>query len=60
VQPIPANDRQVMGFVLWVSAQGRAAILAVHTRRTPLAPDVDLAALAEGTRGYAHHLRALC
>jgi ribosome biogenesis ATPase len=29
---------------------GRAAILAALTRRTPLAPDVDLAALGAGPR----------
>ncbi|KAK9825828.1 hypothetical protein WJX81_000622 [Elliptochloris bilobata] len=32
--------------------EGREAILAVHTRRTPLAPDVDLVALAASTPGY--------
>lgn len=33
------------------SADERASILQVLTRRTPLAPDVDLGALAEGTGG---------
>ena len=31
---------------------GREAILAVHTKKVPLAPDVDLAVLARGTPGF--------
>jgi len=34
-------------------AVGRQAILAIHTRRIPLAPDVDLAAIALGTPGFS-------
>ena len=42
------------------NAAGRAAILAVHTRRTPLAPDVDLqvafrACLASVADRSCHH-----
>ena len=33
--------------------RGREAILRVHTRKVPLAPDVDLAVLARGTPGFA-------
>ncbi|KAK9807627.1 hypothetical protein WJX72_004612 [[Myrmecia] bisecta] len=33
-------------------AAARAAVFAVHTKRTPLAPDVDLQALAAATEGY--------
>jgi cell division protease FtsH len=32
-------------------AKGRAAILKVHTRDKPLAPDVDLEKIAPGTPG---------
>jgi cell division protease FtsH len=32
---------------------GREAILAIHTRRLPLAPDVSLAALARGSPGFS-------
>ena len=32
---------------------GRRAILAIHTRKTPLAEDVDLAVIARGTPGLA-------
>jgi len=32
--------------------RGREAILAVHTKKVPLAPDVDLAVLARGTPGF--------
>ncbi len=40
---------------------GRREILAVHTRAMPLAPDVDLAALAMETHGYVGaDLAALC
>jgi transitional endoplasmic reticulum ATPase len=40
---------------------GRREILAVHCRTMPLAPDVDLDALAEATMGYvAADLAALC
>lgn len=34
-------------------AAGRRAILGVHMRRTPVAPDISLAALAERTHGCA-------
>jgi transitional endoplasmic reticulum ATPase len=41
--------------------QGRREILAVHSRAMPLAPDVDLAALAAATHGYVGaDLAALC
>ncbi len=33
--------------------RGREAILHVHTRKVPLAPDVDLAVIARGTPGFA-------
>ena len=33
--------------------KGREAILAVHTRKVPLGPDVDLATIARGTPGFA-------
>src|SRR5882762_2718944 len=33
--------------------RGREAILRVHTKRVPLAPDVDLAVIARGTPGFA-------
>ena len=33
--------------------RGRHAILKVHARRTPLAPDVNLEVIARGTPGYA-------
>ncbi|HEX7603521.1 MAG TPA: ATP-dependent zinc metalloprotease FtsH [Polyangiaceae bacterium] len=33
--------------------RGREAILRVHTKRTPLAPDVDLETIARGTPGFA-------
>ena len=33
--------------------KGREAILAVHTRKTPLGPDVDLSVIARGTPGLA-------
>jgi cell division protease FtsH len=33
--------------------RGRAAILGVHTKRTPLSPDVDLETIARGTPGFA-------
>jgi transitional endoplasmic reticulum ATPase len=40
---------------------GRAEILAVHTRAMPLAPDVDLQALAAVTHGYVGaDIAALC
>jgi transitional endoplasmic reticulum ATPase len=40
---------------------GRAEILAVHTRAMPLAPDVDLQALAAATHGYVGaDIAALC
>ncbi len=41
-------------------AAGRRAILAVHTRRTPVAPDVCLAALAERTDGRAARRPTCC
>jgi len=33
--------------------RGREAILRVHTKRTPLAPDVDMEIIARGTPGFA-------
>ena len=33
--------------------RGREAILRVHTKKTPLAPDVDLEVIARGTPGFA-------
>ena len=33
--------------------KGREGILAVHTRKVPLAPDVDVSVLARGTPGFA-------
>ena len=33
--------------------RGREAILRVHTRKTPLSPDVDLETIARGTPGFA-------
>ncbi len=33
--------------------RGREAILRVHTKRTPLSPDVDLEIIARGTPGFA-------
>jgi cell division protease FtsH len=44
-------DRQVV--VPVPDVRGREAILAVHSRRTPLAPDVDLSVLARGTPGFS-------
>ena len=42
-------------------AAAREAILLVHTRATPLAPDVDLAALAARCVGYSGaDIMALC
>jgi cell division protease FtsH len=32
--------------------RGREAILAIHTRKVPLSPDVDLAVIARGTPGF--------
>ncbi len=43
-------DRQVV--VPVPDVKGREEILKVHTRRTPLADDVDLAVLARGTPGF--------
>jgi len=43
-------DRQVV--VPIPDVRGREAILKVHTRRTPLAGDVDLSILARGTPGF--------
>ncbi|KMY65760.1 cell division protein FtsH [Desulfocarbo indianensis] len=43
-------DRQVV--VPLPDVRGREAILKVHTRRSPMAPDVDLAVLARGTPGF--------
>ncbi len=34
-------------------AAGREGVLTVHTRRTPLAPDVDLSLIAKGTPGFS-------
>ncbi len=44
-------DRQVV--VPNPDLGGRIKILQVHTRRTPLAPDVDLETLARGTPGFS-------
>jgi cell division protease FtsH len=44
-------DRRVV--VNLPDRKGRAAILAVHTRRVPLAPDVSLDAIASATPGLA-------
>ena len=43
-------DRQVV--VPIPDVKGREEILRVHTKRTPLAPDVDLALIARGTPGF--------
>ena len=44
-------DRQVV--VPAPDVKGRKQILAVHSRRTPLSPDVDLEILARGTPGFS-------
>ncbi len=44
-------DRQVV--VATPDLRGRKRILEVHTKRTPLAPDVDLEVLARGTPGFS-------
>ncbi len=44
-------DRQIV--VDSPDARGREGILRVHTRKIPLAPDVDLATIARGTPGMA-------
>lgn len=44
-------DRQVV--VPTPDVRGRERILRVHTRRTPLSPDVDLASIARGTPGFS-------
>ncbi|WP_300707576.1 ATP-dependent zinc metalloprotease FtsH [uncultured Desulfovibrio sp.] len=44
-------DRQVV--VPTPDLRGRRRILEVHTKRTPLAPDVDLDVLARGTPGFS-------
>ena len=44
-------DRQVT--VGYPDRPGREAILKIHTRRLPLAPDVDLAAIARATPGFS-------
>ncbi|MBU4604452.1 MAG: cell division protein FtsH, partial [Proteobacteria bacterium] len=44
-------DRQVV--VPTPDVKGREAILLVHTRRTPLSPDVELSVLARGTPGFS-------
>jgi cell division protease FtsH len=44
-------DRQVM--VGCPDLGGREAILGVHTRKMPLAPDVDLRTIARGTPGFS-------
>ena len=43
-------DRRIV--VPWPDARGRDAILQVHTRKIPLAEDVNLAVLARGTPGF--------
>ncbi len=44
-------DRQIV--VDWPDVRGREGILKVHTRKTPLSDDVDLAQIARGTPGMA-------
>jgi cell division protease FtsH len=44
-------DRQVV--VPRPDVKGREAILKVHTKKTPLAPSVDLALIARGTPGFS-------
>ncbi|MDF7666882.1 ATP-dependent zinc metalloprotease FtsH [Orbaceae bacterium ESL0727] len=44
-------DRQVQ--IGLPDMKGREQILAVHSRKVPLAPDVDLSVLARGTPGYS-------
>jgi cell division protease FtsH len=44
-------DRRVV--VPRPDVKGREGILAVHTRRVPLSPDVDISVLARGTPGFA-------
>jgi cell division protease FtsH len=44
-------DRQIV--VDWPDVRGREGILRVHTRRIPLADDVDLAQIARSTPGLA-------
>ena len=44
-------DRQIV--VDWPDVRGREGILKVHTRKVPLADDVDLAVIARGTPGLA-------
>jgi cell division protease FtsH len=44
-------DRRIV--VSQPDVQGRLGILKVHTRKTPLGPDVDLEVIARGTPGFA-------
>jgi cell division protease FtsH len=44
-------DRQVI--VPRPDVKGREAILKVHSKKTPLAPDVDLGVIARGTPGFS-------
>ncbi len=44
-------DRQVV--VQLPDVKGRELILGIHTRKTPLSPDVDLKVIARGTPGFA-------
>ncbi len=44
-------DRQVV--VPLPDIKGREKILAVHTKKTPIAPDVDILTLAKGTPGFS-------
>ena len=44
-------DRQIV--VDAPDVKGREGILRVHTKRTPLAPDVDMEIIARGTPGFA-------
>jgi len=44
-------DRQIV--VDWPDVRGREGILRVHTRKIPLAEDVDLSQIARGTPGMA-------
>ncbi len=44
-------DRQVV--VPLPDIEGRVKILSVHSKKTPLAPDVDVATIARGTPGFS-------
>lgn len=52
-------DRKI--FIGLPGTTARQAIFAVHLQRTPLGPDVDLDALAEGTEGFSGaEIAAVC